>query len=312
MRLPSFKLDLMPSFSFDLDEATSPDFDFKLPELQLTPLPAFARATPFSPSPLPLPTSGDPTLSVLQRAGFKGDALKTAWAVMKGESGGNPRALNPNASTGDLSYGLFQINMLGGLGPARRKQYGLKTNEALYDPLTNARVAYRMSNGGRDWSPWSAYKSGAYKSYLGQFPGGGGAAAPPGMPGPPGDWKKWVGPIEHRHGPSAPHTPEILSFVGKVGRTAGEVLTPWGNESHSLTTVNGNRSAHADGRAADIPASGAELIRIGRSALVAAGMPYAEAYKQTGGLFNVGGYQVIFNTHIGGDHTNHVHVGLRG
>ena len=71
-------------------------------------------------------------------------------------------------------------------------------------------------------------------------------------------------------------------FVGQVGQQAGTKLTPWGNESHSLTTVNGNRSAHADGNAADIPSSGAELIRLGRAALVAAGMPPAQANKQTG------------------------------
>lgn len=135
--------------------------------------------------------------------------------------------------------------------------------------------------------------------------------SPAGTPGG-GNWSDWVGTVQQRKGPSAPHTAAILQFVGQVGQQAGTVLTPWGNESHSLTTVNGNRSAHADGNAADIPATGAELIRLGRAALIAAGMPAAQANKQTGGLFNVGGKQVIFNTHIGGDHTNHVHVGLRG
>lgn len=88
------------------------------------------------------------------------------------ESGGNARAHNPNASTGDNSYGLFQINMLGSLGPARMRQFGLSSNEDLFDPTTNAQVAFRMSGGGRDWSPWSAYKNGAYRKYLNQFPGG--------------------------------------------------------------------------------------------------------------------------------------------
>jgi cell wall-associated NlpC family hydrolase len=112
-------------------------------------------------------------IQTLQQAGFRGDALRTAWAVAMAESGGRADAHNPNASTGDNSYGLFQINMLGGLGPARLKQYGLASNEALLDPTTNARVAFRMSGGGRDWSPWSAFKSGAYKKYLTAFPGAG-------------------------------------------------------------------------------------------------------------------------------------------
>ena len=135
--------------------------------------------------------------------------------------------------------------------------------------------------------------------------------SPAGTPGG-GNWSDWVGTVQQRKGPSAPHTAAILQFVGQVGKQAGTVLTPWGNESHSLTTVNGNRSAHADGNAADIPSSGEELIRLGRAALVAAGMPPAQAAKQTGGLFNLGGKQIIFNTHIGGNHTDHLHVGLRG
>jgi hypothetical protein len=103
---------------------------------------------------------------ILYRAGFRGEALRTAKAIAMAESGGRPTAYNPNVNTGDQSYGLFQINMLGSMGPSRRQQYGLRSNEDLYDPLTNARIAYRMSGGGRNWSPWSAYKSGAYRRYL--------------------------------------------------------------------------------------------------------------------------------------------------
>jgi hypothetical protein len=32
--------------------------------------------------------------------------------------------------------------------------------------------------------------------------------------------------------------------------------------------------------------------------------------RQDGGLYNIGRYQIIFNTHEGGDHTNHLHVGV--
>ena len=71
------------------------------------------------------------------------------------ESRHQPRAHTDNPSTGDNSYGLMMINMIGDLGPARRKQYGLTTNEQLLDPVKNLRVAWRMSHGGRDWSPWT-------------------------------------------------------------------------------------------------------------------------------------------------------------
>ena len=82
------------------------------------------------------------------------------------ESGGRANAYNGNTNTGDNSYGLFQINMLGAMGPERLKQYGLSSNSDLFDPLTNAKVAFAMSHGGKDWQPWSTYKSGAYQRYL--------------------------------------------------------------------------------------------------------------------------------------------------
>lgn len=106
-------------------------------------------------------------MDILKQAGFRGDGLKMAYAIAMAESGGNAHAHNGNAGTGDNSYGLFQINMLGGMGPARRKQYGLSSNDSLYDALTNAKVAFKMSHGGTAWGPWSTYTTGAYKDYYG-------------------------------------------------------------------------------------------------------------------------------------------------
>jgi hypothetical protein len=57
--------------------------------------------------------------------------------------------------------------------------------------------------------------------------------------------------------------------------------------------------------------SGKALTRAGRRALILAGMSPKQANKIKGGLFNIGGYQIIFNTHEGGNHFNHLHVGLR-
>lgn len=106
-------------------------------------------------------------IEILKKAGFRGDGLAMAYAIAMAESGGRANAYNGNAKTGDQSYGLFQINMLGAMGPERRARYGLSSNEALFDALTNARVAYRMSNGGKNWQPWSTYKSGAYRDFYG-------------------------------------------------------------------------------------------------------------------------------------------------
>lgn len=118
-------------------------------------------------------------MDILKKAGFTGNGLKMAYAIAMAESGGNANAHNGNAGTGDNSYGLFQINMLGSMGPERLKQYGLSNNNALFDPLTNAKVAFKMSHGGAAWGPWSTYTNGAYKQYYGgssaSVSGGGGA-----------------------------------------------------------------------------------------------------------------------------------------
>jgi hypothetical protein len=110
--------------------------------------------------------SHDQLISILRDAGFNGKALEVAYAVARAESGHRPKAYNGNAKSGDKSYGIFQINMLGSLGPARRKQHGLASNDDLFQPEINAKVAYKMSSGGTNWKPWSAYKNGAYKKYL--------------------------------------------------------------------------------------------------------------------------------------------------
>ena len=102
----------------------------------------------------------------------------------------------------------------------------------------------------------------------------------------------------------------VLQFVGRIGELAGRPLTIGTGTRHSRLTVNGRQSQHWTGHAADIPARGAQLIRLGQDALVAAGMSRAQARRQHGGLYNVGRYQIIFNTHEGGDHTNHLHVGV--
>ena len=86
-------------------------------------------------------------------------------AISQPESRGNPRAFNPVGR--DLSYGLFQINMLGAMGPERRKKYGLKSNEDLYDPDVAARVAIRMHRESKGYHDWSTYSAGKHTPYLG-------------------------------------------------------------------------------------------------------------------------------------------------
>lgn len=112
--------------------------------------------------------SGNSLMSLIKQAGFTGAAANTMYGIVMAESGGRADAHNGNASTGDDSYGLAQINMLGSMGPERRAAYGLKSNADLYDPLTNLKIAYQMSGGGTHFGDWTTYTSGAFRSFVGQ------------------------------------------------------------------------------------------------------------------------------------------------
>ena len=106
---------------------------------------------------------------LLWAAGFEGKALKTAWAIAKRESNGRPMAYNGNRKTGDSSYGIFQINMLGDLGPERKEKFNLTSNVLLFDPAINAEITYYMTKGGTNWSSWKGLNAAA-KEWLPLFP----------------------------------------------------------------------------------------------------------------------------------------------
>lgn len=104
-------------------------------------------------------------IKLAQSAGFRGNDAAVMAAIALAESGGNVRALNNNRNTGDLSYGLWQINMIDDLGPERRRSFGIKNNDALYSPAVNAKAA-RLVHQSQGFGAWSVYKSGAYRQYL--------------------------------------------------------------------------------------------------------------------------------------------------
>jgi len=106
-----------------------------------------------------MPTLSGPQLAQLAiQAGFPQSEAATAAAVALAESGGRTDAISP---TGD--YGPWQINRLA--HPDLFRQY------IWNDPsgLQNAKMAFSVwSAAGGSWSPWSTYKSGRYKLFLGQ------------------------------------------------------------------------------------------------------------------------------------------------
>lgn len=98
--------------------------------------------------------SFDQLLQYAQNAGFQGQSAYTAAAIAQAESSGIPSQINWNDPLG--SYGLMQINQAAHPGTA---------SEAL-DPQGSFNLAYQISNGGSNFSPWSTYNSGAYAQYM--------------------------------------------------------------------------------------------------------------------------------------------------
>jgi len=93
---------------------------------------------------------------VLDRRKFKKEDIWKMLAISWRESRWNPKAYNGNRSTGDDSYGLFQINMLGDMGPKRAKDFGITDYKELFDPITNVKAA-RIMYGGGNLNPWNKH-----------------------------------------------------------------------------------------------------------------------------------------------------------
>lgn len=99
--------------------------------------------------------------ALLRKAGFPEERVPLMVNIAKRESGLNPLAHNPNRATGDNSYGLFQINMIDSLGPARLKQFadlGVGSYEDLKDPWKNVQAAKRVHDS-QGLGAWTTYQA---------------------------------------------------------------------------------------------------------------------------------------------------------
>ena len=112
----------------------------------------------------PVEIHGSGTLSPEQvkslalNSGFTEGQSDIVVKIARGESSFDPQAHNPDASTGDNSYGLMQINMLGDMGPERRKLFGIQTNEQLKDPQTNMDAAFKIFQS-QGFPAWTVYRN---------------------------------------------------------------------------------------------------------------------------------------------------------
>lgn len=114
-----------------------------------------------------------PTLTINQIAalalsvGLTGENAAIATAIAMGESNGNTEARGDttitNATWGP-SIGLWQIRSIN----SQRGTGGERDELANIDPKHNAAAMMSISNGGKNWRPWSVYTSGKYRTYLPQ------------------------------------------------------------------------------------------------------------------------------------------------
>lgn len=109
--------------------------------------PSVARADP-------VPRCQDKTVQVLRAAGFTGQSLRIAWAVVMRESRGqNLQPGHPQFNGAD--YGIWQIN-----APTWSRSPWW-SYQAMTTPAVQSRIAYRiLTQRGTYWRPWGLTRDG--------------------------------------------------------------------------------------------------------------------------------------------------------
>lgn len=214
------------------------------------------------------------------QAGGDPRVADVAAAIAMGESFGRPNARL--VSSVEDSRGLWQINT---------RAHPWAANLNLNDPLTNARAAVRVFNdNNHSFQPWSAYTNGRYRQYLhGQQQT---ASASGGA---------WEG--------SQP----IAQHIAGIGLGFG--LTVASEKRDRKMTASGGVSDHWVGSknayAYDIAGSVQNMDRAASAILRQLGI------RWNGGSIvrNItrGGYrlQILYRTNVGGNHYDHIHIGVR-
>ena len=205
----------------------------------------------------------------LQNGLSKEEAIEMA-AVGMAESTGNSGVRNSNPDTGDDSYGLWQINMIGNLGPDRLRRYGLRSAEDLKDPETNARVmAAMLRTDGK--TAWGAYKDKRYLQYMSEARRmfadvtGGGAIVPASHPDsgngftiPNAKDEKGRPPIFSQGGAKA--FARMMADSGGVVK-ASDIASSQRSETKNRNVGGAIASQHLSGNAMDIQGASAEWMK---------------------------------------------------
>ena len=116
--------------------------------------------------PLPVSILSDDQIAYyLNAAGFSGTSLVTGISIVLQESGGRTNAVGDidNPVPGAHSGGMWQINTE---GHPECYPNGNSDNSIVFNPLKSSIEAFKISDGGTRFSPWSTFNNGAYLSTL--------------------------------------------------------------------------------------------------------------------------------------------------
>lgn len=124
--------------------------------------------------------------------------------------------------------------------------------------------------------------------------------------------------------PGHPISKTTLDYIARMAHRLGRTIHINCGTNHDQFTANGNVSDHFSGHAVDLGMvvnggtnDGPVGDRIMIAALMEAGLASADATAKAkaGGLYNINHagqrVQIIWKTNVGGDHHDHVHVGLK-
>lgn len=101
---------------------------------------------PPAPPPAQVVMNAAQIYALARQTGFPPTVAVTMTAIALRESGGLTNAFNGTASTGDRSYGLWQINMAANTA-YRLRLFGVTDEKQLFEPAVNARAAFLLWGG---------------------------------------------------------------------------------------------------------------------------------------------------------------------
>lgn len=114
-------------------------------------------------------TKATTIINIARSVGFPENVLATLLAIAKAESNLEETAIGDLAlvnTTWGPSVGLMQIRTLKPPYDAPEPYRSFLILNALKNPETNLKAAYKISKAGTSWNAWSTYKDNSYKKYL--------------------------------------------------------------------------------------------------------------------------------------------------